>query len=216
MQGLTLINNLFEDEVMKLNIIGTAVLSLAAIFSSAGHASVITKDFSDLGIQKTASQIGWTLDAIGGVSILDFELAGFKSLDGYQNCCTDTFHLWINDTEVFTGSFNMGGGGSNKVLFNPLGGKAVTTTFNAKDKVSISKQAPKLGGVTQISLPVELLAGTNQIFFSYTGRTQSAIDEGWGINKASLTSIVVPEPSNIMLLLGGLFGMIMLRRRPAV
>ena len=200
---------------MKLKFIATTLLSLTAFLSSATHAFVVTKDFSDLGIQKTASQIDWIVDTTGGASILEFELAGFKSLDGYKNCCTDTFHLWINDTEVFTGSFNMGGGGSNKVLFNPLGGKAVTTTFDAKDKVSISKQSPKAGGVTQISLPIELLAGTNHIFFSYTGRSQSAIDEGWGVNKASLTNtaVAVPEPSNIMLLIGGLFGMIMLRRR---
>jgi hypothetical protein len=198
---------------MKLNIIATAALTLAAIFSSASHASIITKDFSELGIQKTSSPISWSFEAIGGASVLDFELAGFNSLDGYKNCCTDTFHLWINDTEVFSGAFNMGGGGSNKVLLNPLGGKAVTTTFNATDKVNSSKQAPKAGGVTQITLPVDLLVGTNHIYFSYTGRTQSAIDEGWGINKASLTSITVPEPSNIVLLVGGLIGMMILRRR---
>ncbi len=199
---------------MKLNI-ATATLFLAAIFSSATHASVITKDFTDLGIQKTSSLVSWNLDATGGANILEFELAGFKSLDGYKNCCTDTFHLWINNTEVFTGAFNMGGGGSNKILFNPLGGTAVTTTFNATDKLSNSKQAPKAGGVTQISLPVDLLAGTNQIFFSYTGRTQSAVDEGWGITRASLTNVAVPEPSNLVLLLGGLFGMMLLRLRKA-
>lgn len=198
---------------MKLNIIASVALSLAAIFSSASHASVITIDFSDLGAQKTSNQIAWNVDATGGISILEFELAGFKSLDGYQNCCTDTFHLWINDTEVFSGAFNMGGGGSNKVLFNPNGGKAITTTFNATDKANNSKQSPKAGGLTQISLPVDLLTGTNHIYFSYTGRTQSAIDEGWGINKASLTSVVVPEPSNTLLLLGGLIGMMILRRR---
>ena len=198
---------------MKMSRISIAVLSLAAIFSSVSQASVITKDFSELGIQKNASQIGWTVDTTGGASILEFDLNGFKSLDGYGNCCTDTFHLWVNNTEVFTGSFNLGGGGSNKLLFNPLGGKAVTTTFNATDKVKSSKQAPKVGGVTQISLPVDLFAGVNQIFFSYTGRTQSAIDEGWGISKASLISASVPEPSNLVLLLGGLFGMMILRRR---
>jgi len=198
---------------MNLRAIAITVLSLVAAFSSASYASIITKDFSDLGVQKTSSQINWTLDATGGASVLEFELAGFKSLDGYKNCCTDTFHLWINDAEVFTGSFNMGGGGSNKILFNPLGGNAVTTTFNATDKTNNSRQAPKAGGVTRITLPVDLLTGTNQIFFNYTGRTQSAIDEGWGITKASLTNVTVPEPSNLLLLIGGLFGMMLLRRR---
>jgi hypothetical protein len=198
---------------MKMSRIATALLSLVTALSSPTFASAITKDFSDLGVQQNSSQISWNLDATGGASILDVELAGFKSLDGYNNCCTDTFHLWLNNTEVFTGAFNMGGGGSNKILFNPNNGKAVTTTFNATDKLHSSRQAPKAGGTTKITIPVELLAGTNQIFFSYTGRTQSAIDEGWGIKKASLTSVSVPEPSNIVLLIGGLLGMMLLRRR---
>jgi hypothetical protein len=200
---------------MKMNLIAAVGLFIGAIFSTQTHAFVIKKDFSDLGIQQNSSQINWNVDAAGGASILEFELAGFKSLDGYNNCCTDTFHLWVNNLEVFTGSFNMGGGGSNKVLFNPNNGEALTTTFDATDKINASKQSPKAGGITQIKLPIELLAGANQIFFSYTGRTQSAIDEGWGINKASLTSIVVPEPSNLVLLLGGLIGMMILRRRSA-
>jgi hypothetical protein len=200
---------------MKMNRIAIAVLSLAAVFTSSSYASVITKDFSNLGVQKTSNQIEWNVDTSSGVSILEFELAGFKSLDGYKNCCTDTFHLWVNNAEVFIGSFNMGGGGSNKVLFNPLGAKAVTTTFNATDKVNSSKQATWAGGITRITLPVDLLAGANQIYFSYSGRTQGAADEGWGINKASLTNVVVPEPNTLVLLLGGLFSMMMLRRRAA-
>ena len=200
---------------MKTSRIAIALLSLAAVFSSPSHASVITKDFSGLGIQPTSSQISWNLDTTGGASILEFELAGFKSLDGYGNCCTDIFHLWVNDAEVFTGSFNLGGGGSNKVLFNPLGAQTLTTTFNATDKVHSSKQATWAGGITQITLPVDLLAGANQIYFSYSGRNQGTADEGWGINKASLTSVAVPEPNNLVLLLGGLFGMMLLRRRNA-
>lgn len=197
-----------------------SLLSIAGIFSSAANASVMYEDFSGWGKQKTSSQISWTLDTTeslgSGSAILDFQLAGFNSLDGYNNSYTDIFHLWVNSTEVFTGSFNMGGGGSNKILFNPQGGTAVTTTYGATDKPHNSRQATWAGGATQISLPIDLLTGINHISFSYSGYAQSFLDEGWGVNTASLTKVPVPEPSNLILLMAGLLGIVFLRRRTAI
>ena len=197
--------------------ISICLLSIVGIFSSTANASVIYEDFSALGIQKSPAQIVWNLDTTSdvgsGSAILDFELAGFNSLDGYNNCCTDTFHLWVNNTEVFTGSFNMGGGGSNKILFNPNGGTAVTTTYGATDNVHSSRQATWAGGATQISLPIDLLTGINHISFGYSGYAQGFLDEGWGVNLASVSKVSVPEPSNFMLLMAGLLGIVILRRR---
>jgi hypothetical protein len=199
--------------------IAVSLLSLAGMFSSLANASVIYKDFSDLGVQKSPAQIVWNLEATDDLAsssaILDFELTGFKSLDGYNNCCTDTFHLWVNNAEVFTGAFNMGGGGSNKVLFNPNGGTAVTTTYGATDNTHNSRQATWAGGATQVSLPIDLLTGTNSISFSYSGYTQNLLDEGWGVKVASISKATVPEPSNFMLLMAGLAGIVVLRRRTA-
>jgi hypothetical protein len=197
--------------------IAISLLLLAGTLSSAANASVIYKDFSALGVQKTSAKIVWELDTLmdpgSSSAILNFELAGFNSLDGYNNCCTDTFHLWVNNSEVFTGSFNMGGGGSNKILFNPNGGTATTTTYGATDNPHTSRQATWAGGATQISLPIDLAMGINQIYFSYSGYAQNLLDEGWGVKSATLTKISVPEPSNLLLLLAGLASIVMLRRR---
>ena len=64
----------------------------------------------------------FTADA--GTGNLSFDLLGFKSLDGYNNCCGDVFHLGLNGTEIFVGAFNLGGGGSNAILSIPNGGTA--------------------------------------------------------------------------------------------
>jgi hypothetical protein len=118
---------------------------------------------------------------------------------------------------VFTGSFNLGGGGSNTVLYNPNGGSALTTTFGASDDIHNSHQVTWAGGLTQIALPIELLAGINQLQFSYSGVNQGMGDESWGINLASInfatTKMTVPEPSTFVLLMVGLLGVAVLRRK---
>jgi hypothetical protein len=195
-----------------------SVLSAAAIFSSTAQASVISNDFSVLGAKPNPSQISWNFNAAGGSTLLGFELAGFGSLDGYNNGYTDIFHLLLNGTEIFTGSFNLGGGGSNTILYNPNGGSAVTTTINASDNSQNSHQVTWAGGLTQITLPISLLMGENQVQFGYTGVFQGMQDESWGVNLATITSpsatkVVIPEPSTLVLLMAGLLSIVALRRR---
>jgi hypothetical protein len=196
-----------------------SLLTAAAIFSSAAQALVISNDFSSLGSKPTPSQISWNFNTTGGSALLGFELAGFKSLDGFNNGgYTDIFHLLLNGTEIFTGSFNLGGGGSNTILYNPNGGSALTTTFNASDDPQNSHQVTWAGGLTQVTLPISLLLGANRVQFGYTGAFQSMQDESWGINLATITSakvtkVVVPEPSTLVLLVAGLLSIVALRRK---
>jgi len=193
-----------------------ALLSATAIFTSAAQASIISHDFSALGAQKNPSKISWNFNAAGGDAILHFQLAGFKSLDGHNNGYTDIFHLSLNGTEIFTGSFNLGGGGSNAIFYNPNGGNAVTTTFKASDDPHNSQQVTLAGGVSQITLPIDLLLGANFIQFAYSGVNQGLQDESWGINLATVitkSKISVPEPNALILLMAGLLGIAMLRRR---
>jgi hypothetical protein len=199
---------------MMKNIFSKAIFALLVTFSSASFATVITEDLSTWGIKNTPGHITWNVNTAGGPATLEFELAGYQSLDGYNNNYTDIFHLWLNGTEIFTGSFNMGGGGSNKILFNPNGGTAVTTTYGATDNIHNSRQVTWEGGVTQIALPIDLLLGVNELIFAYTGYAQSLSDEGWGVNFASITtSVHLPESNSYILLLIGLVGIATLRRK---
>jgi hypothetical protein len=194
-----------------------ALLSATAAFTGTTQATVIYNDFGVLGAQPSPGQINWNLNTAGGSALLSFELAGYRSLDGYNNGYTDIFHLLVNGTEMFTGSFNLGGGGSNTILYNPNSGSALTTTFGASDNIHNSHQVTWAGGLTEIVLPISLLAGANQLLFSYSGVKQGMADESWGINLASIdlatTKMSIPEPSTFVLLMAGLLGIVVLRRK---
>lgn len=193
--------------------VAIALVSMMGLFSSASFATVITDNLSAY-TRPSPGQLSWTFYGPAGTADLAFELAGYRSLDGYNNNYTDIFHLWLNGTEVFTGSFNMGGGGWNTLLFNPNGGTAVTTTYGATDDPHNSHQVTWAGGVTQIALPVELLLGANELVFAYTGWGQPATDEWWGINAISVTTKTqLSESSSMFLLAIGLLGIFTLRRK---
>lgn len=195
---------------------GLAALVVMCIAGSA-QAIVIYGDFNHLGAMGKQDATTWDFNAYGGgTAKLDFELIGYASLDGYQNRdYTDIFHLWLNGVEILTASFNLGGGGSNKILYNPNGATAQTITNNASDDPHNSQQVTWSGGQTQISLPINLLDGANNIFFKYSGKDQGLKDEAWRIGFSSLTlpAIVVNETSAWGLLVLGLGSLLWLRRK---
>ena len=193
--------------------VAVALFPLIAIFSSASNAGIITEDLGVWGMKTSPGNITWNFTAPSGHAELEFELVGAKSLDGYSNCCSDIFHLALNGAEIFRGSFNMGGGGLNTILFNPNGGTSLTTTYGATGDVHNSQQVTFAGGLTQIMLPLHLLLGPNQLNFSYTGIGQGAHDELWGVKIATITTKTLPESASYILLLVGLAGIVTLRRR---
>lgn len=145
-----------------------------------------------------------TLESPGsGIADLEFDLLGFRTVDGI-NCCTDTFKLFVNGTQIFRGYFDMGGGGTNQVDLQ-LPGTVVTAG----------------SGRRHISLGITLAAGTNSIVFDY-GNMQGFGDEAWGLDnvgiQASNLMPAVPEPQTYAMLAAGLglLGAAARRRKPAV
>jgi hypothetical protein len=198
-------------------LLSSCALLASVLFASGAQAIVIYGDFNHLGEMGKKDVTHWDFDSYGYHSArLDFELIGNGSLDGYANRdYTDVFHLWLNDVEIFTGSFNLGGGGRNEILYNPNGATAITTTNNATDDPHNSQQVTWAGGQTQISLPINLLDGVNNIYFSYSGKDQGLKDEAWriGFSSISLPAAFVSESSHLGLLLMGLCGLVVLRRK---
>ena len=92
-----------------------AGLLSALAFAGAQAATVYSNDFTGVGQIASPGSLGTSFSAAGGAGELTMDLLGFASLDGNGNCCTDVFHLSVNGTEIFTGSFNMGGGGVNTI-----------------------------------------------------------------------------------------------------
>ena len=142
-----------------------------------------------------------------GSDLVSFTIDGYSSLDG-QNPYEDDFSLKLNNVTVLTGTFNLGGGGNNVVLYNPYGGTA--------DNVSGNGTAVTWAGghvVVEDTLP--LVAELNHLTFTYTSLAgkghagfQGLGDEGWGIERLTVNgATAVPEPGTWALMLMGFGGL---------
>lgn len=137
---------------------------------------------------------------------LDFVLKGYLSLDGY-NSYEDRLTLTVNGTQVQSGSFNLGGGGTSDLTFG--GAPAVTVDQNNNNP---GTGIGWLGGTTTVTgMQFSLLQGTNTFLFAYSapgasnGGGQGLGDEGWGITSATVHAVTaVPEPETYAMLLAGL------------
>ncbi len=186
--------------------------ALAATFTSiiiglgAANAATVwndgASDFND--VNRAYRGVGthsFNFNSAGGSNAISFDLFGANSIDGAGNGYDDLFTVRLNGTDVFSGFFNMSGGGAN-VFTSSLGWVANTLT---------NPGGHFKGGVTSVYGLVDLLAGTNvfSVNFSSPGwrnkRNQGLRDESWALNNVEVSP--VPLPAALPLLLTALAGL---------
>ncbi len=180
------------------------VVAAAFTLGQAAHAAILLDQpaaTTEIGSPGSTTR---SFSAGAGAASLSFTLNGYRTLDGVGNF-TDTFTLSLNGSAIYSGSFDLGGGGFNSVFFAP----GFTST-------TVSTPGTNLGGTAVISLPLTLLAGSNSLEFSYAGNDQGINDEAWGLSALIVDgNAVIPEPATWALLIAGfgLTGAAMRRRR---
>ena len=136
------------------------------------------------------------------------------------------FKFTLNDELVFSGYFNMVGGGVEAIAFLYAPGGAFWFTNSA---------GPSQGGTTHVEIGQTLIAGDNTFKFNYAG-SEGFDDEAWGLENFHVSADIapaifpiddcietagvtcdtpgaVPEPVTLGLLSAGLLGMGAMRRR---
>jgi hypothetical protein len=189
-----------------------------ALIASAAQASLLYSFAGPTGPMASPGSVNANFASGGGAGSVSFSLDGYTSLDG-DNFYIDIFTLSLNGAAVAQGTFDMGGGGVNRVFFAPVGFSISPISFGGF-----------AGGRTDFFIPLSLIAGVNSLTFSYespltfegSGRAgpQGTGDEAWGLHDILVNGPArgdaVPEPAAWMLMIGG-FGLagVALRRRRA-
>lgn len=140
-----------------------------------------------------------------GAGQLGFELDGYATLDG-DNFWIDILEVRLDGQLLVSGTWNLGGGGVDRVLSNAAG---ATITRTGDQSLSFD-------------VPLTLLAGGHTLAFSVTsptefeGLTRSGFqglgDEGWGLTATAVAG-PVPEPAPAALLAAGLAALALAARR---
>ena len=174
--------------------------------ASAGHAAMLYSNLPATALQPSPGSISTSFNAGAGAGSAAFDINGYLSLDGV-NCCTDTFTLALNGTDIFSGAFDLGGGGTDTIFLAPIGATATATQFSFFG-----------GGVANIFVPLTFVAGSNTLTFKYTGASQGLNDEAWGLQNVVVSGNAVPEPAEWAMLVMGvvLVGAVVRRRRIAL
>lgn len=150
---------------------------------------------------ETPGSVSASFAALAGPGSLSLQVQGYATLDG-DNDWIDILHIRLNGSEIFSGTWDLGGGGIDR-------NDAPTFVTNAGATVVKNASAHTL----DITLPLALASGSNSLVVSYEspstfgGTTRAGFqglgDEGWGLNSLTVTG-TVPEPAAALLFLSGL------------
>ena len=155
----------------------------AARIAGAADAATLYSSLPATAQQASPGSLSATFAAGAGAGSVAFDIDGYLSLDGV-NCCTDVFTLALNGTDVFSGSFALGGGGTNTIFLAPVGATSNVTQFSFFG-----------GGVANIFVPLTFVAGNNTLTFTYTGAAQGLGDEAWGLSNVGSRPRATPAHS---------------------
>ena len=181
--------------------------AIATLFGSSAHAGVILAGPTPA--MATDQSFSLNFNSGAATAGLSFILDGYLSLDG-QNFYEDDFSLKLNNNQIFSGTFNLGGGSNSgsqaNVYSNPFAAILSNPTNNGTG-ISFN------GGTETFSfagLPVNI--GSNTLTFTYMSLAdanhagfQGLGDEGWGVEQVMINS--VPEPATWVMMTLGFFGL---------
>ena len=192
--------------------LAAAIVAIAALGAASAHAAVYYDAPAAIPEQADNTDYSVTFDAPAGVADLSFVLNGYASLDG-ANWYEDDFTLKLNGAEIFKGTFNLGGGGSDVVFLNLFNLNFANVSGNGTN-------VTWAGGQVNFSGPITLAAGSNTLTFAYAALPynggqnagwQDMGDESWGVEQIRVAS--VPEPASWALMILGFASLgAMLRR----
>ena len=189
-----------------------AGMALCAGISAAQAAVVFYDSATNFNGQfRGAGTLAVTFNAAAGSSAISFELFGANSVDG-NNIYQDVFTVSLNGTDVFTGSFDMSGGGGSSTTLNALGWIWTTTT---------NPGGYFQGGRTLVSGFANLLGGLNTFSVTFTqpgpgnGSGQGTGDESWALNDLGVAAVPLPAALPLLGFAMAALGAMGLRRRTA-
>jgi hypothetical protein len=194
---------------MKVRSRSALVGLTATLLASSAQASVILAGPTPA--MPTNQSFVLDFNSAATTTALSFILDGYLSLDG-KNFYEDDFSLKLNNSQIFLGTFNLGGGSDSgsqaNIYSNPFGATLSNPTNNGTG-VSFT------GGKETFSFAdLAVNVGLNTLTFTYTSVAdadhagfQGLGDEGWGIEQVNLSSVsAIPEPSTWAMLILGFAG----------
>lgn len=193
--------------------LGRAAALCMALATGAAQAAVVhddaATDFS--GAYRGVGSFDVLFHSAGGTNSISFDIFGARSVDG-DNGYADLFTIALNDRLLFSGSFNMSGGGANTVFDNLLEWTVSTVT---------NPGGYFVGGVTSVAGRIDLLAGLNRLTFGFSplrAGDQGTGDESWAINRVDIGASPAPVPlpaalPMLVLATAALWGVGLRRRR---